>query len=498
LHQHQDKLISITQNLNFSKMSEFVPSKMFTLQMGFGFHKWLRDLRREAAAKSLSAYIGLPQFTRASPPKLSEEIRRKVDAGTANATEFKAWSDYLERHTNFEDKCAKALALINSTISPAVQQSIERHVPFPEVPSIKNIDTIMGHIRQKCGGVWSATAQVMSDRALMECPQFHTVKDFDDAMEKYRNLKLERDSWSEPTFSVNPVASPAPVRGAGGGGLGICEEEDERPATPSGNEVSGSSTSVGVRGPAVAAFGRYAWPDSHLVLWLQERVVRTDMQDVSLAIENTRIMFDQALRLVEDRFEKIREREQRATVTMVSAASGAVSQIAPQQSSIQMTAFAAQSSKAGGSSKFVKLCFNCKSPDHALASCPHPVSLSPGTASKLRCSRCRGIGHHMSQCPSPPFEGSAKLGSSGASDASVGRYGKRPSSHVYVKSGDKRVKVSREILPKVTEILDAKRAAIDAIAQACFEEDDDYIETIEFGEGLEDEVEELRASEHSS
>jgi hypothetical protein len=414
--------------------------------MGFGYHKWIKDIRKEAASKGLSSYLGLTGFTPITAPLIAADVKRKGEAGTANATEAKTYGIYLDRLADLEDKCAKALAFIYSSISVSVQQSVERTVPNFEVPSIDTIAAVMAHLRKFCGGVWSVTAQRISDDALRSLPMFHTVLLFDEAMDKIRSLQLERSSWSE----------------AREGEEGIVR-------------------------------GHYDWPDCGLVLWLQERVVRSDMSDVSMEIEVPNITYARALRFVEARFDKIRERESRLSVSMAGSVPSDQRQIAPQQSSVQLAAFAADSSPR----RPQRTCWNCKSPDHYFSQCKEPVVLSPGSAAKVRCSRCRGLGHYQSQCPSPPVD--LPVVQPDMASTSLRSAGKRPQSHVYVRSGDKRVKVRRELLPRVTEIFDNKRALIESDDQACLDEDDadDAAEEIDFGVGLEDELSHLQQNNES-
>jgi hypothetical protein len=88
---------------------------------------------------------------------------------------------------------------------------------------------------------------------------------------------------------------------------------------------------------------------------------------------------------------------------------------------------------------------------------------------------------------------------SDTASASVRSTGKRPQSHVYVRSGEKRVKVRRDLLPRVTEILENKRALIESVAQACLDEDyaEDLAEEVNVGEGLEDELGHLEENNES-
>ena len=51
-----------------------------TLQLGFGYHKWYRDLRKIAANNGISDYLGMPGYERAFHPKLNQLIKDKLDA----------------------------------------------------------------------------------------------------------------------------------------------------------------------------------------------------------------------------------------------------------------------------------------------------------------------------------------------------------------------------------------------------------------------------------
>ena len=500
------------------------------LQMGFGYMKWIRDLTRISAEKGLSSYYGFEGFTKIRSPYISGELLEKFDTPGEKISndEVRQYQNYVKINKEYEDNCARALALIRQSISHDLQQSVERAVPYPENPRLETIENVLHHLRKTCGGVWSSVAEQISYNALNACPDFHTIKDFDTAMDMLKNLVAERGAWSEPlkkatvslmdfevdfdmntqetVFKGSPPDSIAGsfdragslvsgssesadgLKEAGGGG----KEEEQRISAVIASHTSVRRPSRPSR-PAVERRGedRFKFPDSTLLLWLTDRLlVRTDMKELLGKLDDPEMTFVEALPLVTLRFDVLRRQQQRELLRVASNTQ-AMKQTAPRQAESQELAFAAK--QPTHLPEREKRCFGCQQLGHVIRDCPNGAAIPPSTVVKIRCTRCQGIGHYSQQCPTPytvrtvdPDRGTGKT-STYREDSNIRSTKKLQNPFVVVRAGNKRKRIDRSLLSTYQEAAANRRNKVDMIAQKCVDEDAELDDEEEYSLGSDNE-----------
>ena len=499
------------------------PSK---LMLGFGYRKWMKDLTTVSAEKGLSSYLGIEGFKPARAPFLHRTTIAKFDdpEETITADELRQYQTWVKLSQEHEDKCARALSFIRQMLSPEAQLSVERYVSNPEVPSLTTIERIFSHLKKECGGQWTALAERLSNEALHACPLFHTVKDFDNAMEMLKNLMEERRAWSmeqtktttktsvntkfdiifDTHTSTTEFIGSVPRESVTDGSKGYYKEDSQqedmeegrkepvtlRESTSSRSSRREEDMEEGRREPVASRESTSSrssqrdrlvqrsldtgstrrvdrtFAESTLLLWLTERIVREDMKELGTRLEDEFITFPEAVKLVVNKFDAIRKQQQREL--MRATAAQVPQQVAPRQSESQEFAFAARSITPTSE----KRCFRCNKLGHVIRDCTSKVNISPESRSKIRCGRCMGIGHYSSSCPTPyKFTLPDESRRSGSDALHVTK--KRLNKFVMIKAGSKRVKVERDLLPKIQEAAEYQRTRADAVAQQCIEEAED-------------------------
>ena len=173
-----------------------VVSKELVLQANGRFFDWIKGFQKAAGAQGFLGLFDLAGAVRIHRPKEPTEIADRMAAGRVlNDKEIAAWNLYSHQVQEYEQKCGRALSLIESYVAEEVFDKIQTQVPDWDLPSHVKLQEVLQFIKRGHGGIYDAHRDAENMLAINSIPFF---TDHLSAVKYINKLKLylkEREMW---------------------------------------------------------------------------------------------------------------------------------------------------------------------------------------------------------------------------------------------------------------------------------------------------------------